>query len=129
MKILFRYLSYEFARNLVFITLCLISLYLIIDFFEKIRMFLSNHATLQQIVAHFIFRIPMILSQMLPAAVLLASLMTCGTLSRHSEIVAMKANGISLYRASLPILTISAFTCLLVFLLNEWITPYTDERC
>ena len=128
MKILYRYLAYEFARNVVFITLCLISLYLIIDFFEKIRMFLSNHATLQQMAAHFLFRIPMILSQMLPAAVLLASLMTCGTLSRHSEIVAMKANGISLYRACLPILTISAFCCLFVFLLNEWITPYTNER-
>lgn len=128
MKILYRYLAYEFARNLVFITLCLISLYLIIDFFEKIRMFLSNHAHVQQMAAHFFFRIPMILSQMLPAAVLLASLMTCGYLSRHSEIVAMKANGISLYRASLPILTIAASICLLVFLLNEWITPYTNER-
>jgi lipopolysaccharide export system permease protein len=127
-KILYRYLTYEFSRNLIFITLCLISLYLIIDFFEKIRMFLSNHATFQQMAAHFLYRIPMILSQMLPAAVLLASLMTCGYLSRHSEIVAMKANGISLYRASLPILTIAASTCLLVFLLNEWITPYTNER-
>jgi len=103
MKILYRYLAYEFVRNLIFITLCLIALYLIIDFFEKIRMFLSNNATIQQMAAHFFFRIPMILSQMLPAAVLLASLLTCGYLSRHSEIVAMKANGISLYRASLPI--------------------------
>ncbi|MBM4312531.1 MAG: LPS export ABC transporter permease LptG [Deltaproteobacteria bacterium] len=128
MKILYRYLAYEFTRNLIFITLCLISLYLIIDFFEKIRMFLSNHATVQQMTAHFLFRIPMILSQMLPAAVLLASLMTCGYLSRHSEIVAMKANGISLYRASLPILFVAASICLLVFLLNEWITPYTNER-
>jgi len=128
MKILYRYLTYEFSRNLVFITMSLISLYLIIDFFEKIRMFLSNHATFQQMAAHFFFRIPMILSQMLPAAVLLASLMTYGYLSRHSEIVAMKANGISLYRASLPILTISASICLLVFILNEWITPYTNER-
>lgn len=128
MKTLYRYLTYEFTRNLVFITLCLISLYLIIDFFEKIRMFLSNHATVQQMAAHFFFRVPMILSQMLPAAVLLASLLTCGYLSRHSEIVAMKANGISLYRVSLPILTIAASTSLLVLLLNEWITPYTNER-
>ncbi|MBU3930866.1 MAG: LPS export ABC transporter permease LptG, partial [Proteobacteria bacterium] len=88
----------------------------------------SNRATFGQMASYFLFRIPMILSQMLPAAVLLASLMTFGYLSRHSEIVAMKANGISLYRASLPILTIAASTCLLVFLLNEWITPYTNER-
>ncbi|MEW6332697.1 MAG: LPS export ABC transporter permease LptG [Thermodesulfobacteriota bacterium] len=128
MRILHRYLAYEFTRNLLFIVICLICLYLIIDFFEKIRMFLSNQATVQQMALHFLFRIPMILSQMLPASVLLASLLTCGYLARHSEVVAMKANGISLYRAFLPILTIAALTCLLVFFLNEWITPYTNER-
>jgi lipopolysaccharide export system permease protein len=128
MKILDRYLCRAFTINLLLITVSFISLFLIIDFFEKIRMFLSNHATFQQIAAHFLYRIPMILSQVLPAAILLASLMTCGSLSRHCEITAMKANGISLYRATLPIMTIAVAVCLLVFLLSEWITPYTNER-
>jgi lipopolysaccharide export system permease protein len=128
MKIMDRYLTGEFMKNLVLITASFISLFLIIDFFEKIRMFLSNHATFEQMASYFLFRIPMVFSQSLPAAVLLASLMTCGALSRHSEIVAMKANGISLYRIALPLLAIAALVCLLVFLLSEWITPYTNER-
>ncbi len=128
MKILDRYLTREFSRNLLFIAVCFISLFLIIDFFEKTRMFLSNHATFRQMASHFLFLIPTMLSQTLPAAVLLASLLACGTLSRHNEITAMKANGISLYRLSLPILTIAASVCVLVFLLNEWVTPYTNER-
>src|SRR5574340_836628 len=124
MKILDRYLIVEFLRNLLFITASFVSLFLIIDFFEKTRMFLSNHATFQQVVAYFLFRIPMIVSQVLPAAVLLASLILFGVLSRHNEITAMKANGVSLYRLSLPILLISAAVCILVFLLSEWVTPY-----
>ena len=128
MKILDRYLIVEFSRNLLFIAACFISLFLIIDFFEKTRMFLSNHATFQQMAAHFLYRIPMILSQTLPAAVLLASLIVFGYLSRHNEITAMKANGISLYRLSLPILLISSAVCILVFFLSEWVTPYTNER-
>ncbi len=128
MKILDRYLTVEFSRNLLFIVLCFIALFLIIDFFEKTRMFLSNHATFQQMAAHFLYRIPMILSQTLPAAVLLASLIVCGNLSRHNEITAMKANGISLYRLTLPVLSIAAAVCVLVFLLSEWVTPYTNER-
>ena len=127
-KILDRYLTGEFTMNLVFITVSFISLFLIIDFFEKIRMFLSNKATLEQMALFFLFRIPMVLSQSLPAALLLASLMTCGTLTRHSEIVAMKANGISLYRIAFPILAIAAFVCVLIFLLSEWITPYANAR-
>jgi lipopolysaccharide export system permease protein len=127
-NILDRYLTREFTRNLLLITGSFISLFLIIDFFEKIRMFLSNQATFVQMALHFLFRIPMVLSQSLPAAVLLASLMTYGILSRHSEIVAMKANGISLYRLSLPVLIIAALISGLVFLLSEWVTPYTNER-
>jgi lipopolysaccharide export system permease protein len=128
MKIVDRYLVTEYLRNLLFITLSFVSLFLIIDFFEKIRMFLSNHATFAQMGSYFLFRIPMIISQLLPAAVLLTSLITCGYLSRHSEITAMKANGISLYRIALPILTIAALTALLIFILSEWVTPHTNEK-
>jgi len=128
MSILDRYLSAEFARNLLLITACFLSLFLIIDFFEKIRMFLSNQATFVQMASYFLFRIPMIVAQILPAAVLLSALITCGTLSRHGEIGAMKANGISLYRISVPIMIIAGSICLLVFLLSEWVTPPANER-
>jgi lipopolysaccharide export system permease protein len=127
MKIVDRYLVTEYLRNLLFITLSFLFLFLIIDFFEKIRMFLSNHATFAQMGSYFLFRIPMVISQILPAVVLLTSLVTCGYLSRHSEITAMKANGISLYRIAVPILAIAAMTSLLIFFLNEWVTPYTNE--
>jgi lipopolysaccharide export system permease protein len=78
--------------------------------------------------SYFFFMVPAIVSQILPAAVLLASLVTCGHLSRHSEITALKANGISLYRIAVPILTIAALTSLLVFFLSEWVTPHTNGR-
>ena len=71
MKIVDRYLIQEYLRNLLLITVSFLSLFLIIDFFEKIRMFLSNHATFQQMASYFLFRIPMIISQILPAAILL----------------------------------------------------------
>lgn len=128
MSILDRYVSREFLKNMLLITVSFISLFLIIDFFEKIRMFLSNRASAGQMASYFLFRLPMILAQTLPAAVLLSSLITCGVLSRHSEITAMKANGISLYRVSVPIALIAAFICLAVFLLNEWVTPSANER-
>ncbi|MBN2438610.1 MAG: LPS export ABC transporter permease LptG [Deltaproteobacteria bacterium] len=128
MKVLDRYLIDEYLGNLLLIILSLVSLFLIIDFFEKFRMFLSNHATFGQIGSYFLFRLPMMVSQMLPAAILLASLVTCGYLSRHNEITAMKANGISLYRIALPVLTIAVMTSLLIFFLSEWVTPYTNDK-
>jgi lipopolysaccharide export system permease protein len=126
--ILDRYISREFLRLLLFLVLCFVGLYLIIDFFEKIKMFLSNNATVYQMASFFLFNIPMIISLTLPAAVLLSTLITFGNLSRHSEVIAMKANGISLYRASLPLLLLACVTCMIAFLFSEFITPLTNQK-
>jgi len=123
MKILDRYVIKEYLTLLLFILISIISVYLIIDFFGKLRMFMSNGATVIQMASHFFFMIPMIISQTTPAVVLLATLMTFGTLSKHSEIVAMKANGISLYRTAWPIIAVGVCICIFLFLFSEFITP------
>jgi len=128
MTILDRYILREFTKLFCLIVVSLICLYLIVDFFERIRMFLSNNATLYQIFSYFIFTIPTIMSQMIPVGILLASLLTFGMLSKNSEITAMKANGVSLYRIVLPVIVCSLVVSGFSFLLSEFITPYTNQR-
>jgi lipopolysaccharide export system permease protein len=128
MMIVDRYISREFLKLFILLVLAFISLYLIVDFFEKIKMFLSNNATLPQMAAFFLFNIPMIISLTLPAAVLLAALITFGILSKNSEIVAMKANGISLYRTSLPLIVMAGAICVIAFLFSEFVTPHTNQK-
>ena len=128
MTILDRYLAKEFGKLFLLSIASFISLYLIVDFWGRIRMFLSNDASPYQIASYFLFTIPMITSLTIPVAILLASLMTFGSLSRHGEITAMKANGASLYRASLPLIIISVVISLLAFLIGEFITPYTNRK-
>jgi len=128
MTILDRYVTKEFVRLFVFILAIFTSLFLIVEFVERIRMFLSNNALLHQIISYFFFMIPMMVSQTIPASVLLASLLTFSSLSRNSEITAMKSNGISLYRTSLPVLITSALICILAFLNSEFVTPYSNQR-
>jgi len=128
MTILDRYVTKEYVRLFFLILLSFTALFLIIDLFERMRMFLSNHATLNQILAYMIFMIPMIISQAIPVAVLLASLIVFSNLSKYSEILAMKANGVSLYRTSVPVIIIALFICILSFLFNEFITPYANDK-
>lgn len=128
MTILDRYLSKEFIKIFLLMMVSFALLYLIIDFFGRIRMFLSNHAAFHQIAAHFAYGIPQIISHTLPVAVLLSTLLTFGMLSRNHEIVAMKSNGLSLYRISLPIFVIAGIVCILSFLFNEFITPHANQK-
>lgn len=128
MTILDRYITKDFLIFFFLILVSLTGLFLIIDFFEKIRMFLSNNASLYQVASFFFFRIPFAVSQFIPVAVLLAVLITFSTLSRHSEIIAMKATGISLYRTSLPVIIITVFICIFAFFIGEFITPKANDR-
>jgi lipopolysaccharide export system permease protein len=73
LRLLDKYILKEFLRFFVITVLSFIALFLIVDFFEKIRMFLSNNASVGQISSYFIYSIPMIISYVLPPAVLLKS--------------------------------------------------------
>lgn len=123
MKILDRYILSEFLRFFVITCLSFIALYILVDFFEKIRMFLSNNANALQIASYFFYLIPMIISLVMPVAILLATLLTYSSLNRFSEITAMKANGISLYRIALPALSVAAIVGVFLFFFTELITP------
>lgn len=128
MNILDRYTTKEFLRYFALILISFVALYLIIDFFEKIRMFISNKATLYQILSFFLFSIPLTMNQMLPIGMLLAAFITYRTLTLHSEIVALKACGISLYRTARPVILIGVLVCCLAFVIGEFVTPYTNQR-
>ncbi len=128
MTIISRYITREFLKIFVLVLLSFLSIYLIVDFFERIRMFLSNQATIGQMVSYFLYTLPMIAAQAIPVSILLATLLTFGMLSKNHELVALKASGISMHRASVPVLCLAAAACLLVFFLNEFVTPYTNQR-
>jgi LPS export ABC transporter permease LptG len=68
------------------------------------------------------------LYQIAPLAVLIAVLVTFGVLNRNSEIVAMKATGISLYRLVVPIVSMSAVLAVGLFLFDQYYLPQANRR-
>ena len=54
--------------------------------------------------SYFWFATPQYVYYILPLSVLLAALVTVGLLTKNSELVVMKACGISLYRVALPMI-------------------------
>lgn len=128
MKLLDKYILKEFLRFFIITFISFIALFMIVDFFEKIRMFLSNNASVSQIASYFIYSIPMIISYILPPAVLLSTLLTFGSFSKSNEITAMKANGVSIYRICLPVVTVAAITSVFLFYFSELITPASIQK-
>lgn len=64
-------------------------------------------------------RIPQIIETFLPFSVLLGTLLTLVTLNQNSEIVSMKAGGMSAHQILAPLLVASLFVALISFTFNE----------
>jgi LPS export ABC transporter permease LptG len=71
---------------------------------------------------------PSMLYQIAPLAVLIAVLVTFGVLNRNSELIAMKATGISLYRLVVPIVSIAAILSVSLFLFDEFYLPQANRK-
>jgi lipopolysaccharide export system permease protein len=75
----------------------------------------------------YVYWIPDSMFMVLPAAVLFATVFSIGSFTRHAEVTAAKASGISFYRMILPILLGATFACGLDLGLGE-IVPITNAR-
>ena len=128
MTILTRYILKEFLKVFGYSLAVVVSLFLVIDLAERLDDFLKHEAGFWLVFQHFFFKIPPIILQISPAAVVLATSIVVGMLVRNFEIVAIKASGISLFRTISPILTAALGISIVTFFGNELIAPYSNQK-
>lgn len=63
-----------------------------------------------------------------PLAMLLASIMSFGSLGENYELVAMKASGISLFRVMRPLIIVATGLCLFAFYFSNNVLPKTNLK-
>jgi lipopolysaccharide export system permease protein len=128
-RVLHRYVIREYLKIFSLSLTSLLLIYVIVLFFQKVDLFVKYKAPFYLIFLYLLYKIPEVIFQWtLPYGVLLATLLTLGTLSRHSEITAMKAGGVSLYRITFPLFFIVLFISLCSFLGNEYLVPLTNHK-
>ncbi len=76
----------------------------------------------------FIYAVSSVVPLALPLAILLASLMTFGNLGEKSELTAMKAAGISLFRIMRPLTISIMFICGGAFLFSNYVLPVSQVK-
>jgi len=123
-----RYLVRQFLGVLVPVTITFILLYVIVDLFDRLGILLRHQASVGAAARYFAFKIPLMLSQVMPAAVITAVLLSLGLLSRYNEITAFRAGGVSLVQTAIPILVTAGVISLLSLLWNETVVPYSSRQ-
>ncbi|NOT21322.1 MAG: LPS export ABC transporter permease LptG [Nitrospiraceae bacterium] len=128
MTILFRYLFREYGKIFTMCFSGLMTIYLVIDFFEKVRRFLRYDANWLDILTYFLLKAPAISYQIAPLAILMAALLTFGLLSRSHEITAMRSCGISLLWVTSPFMVFAGGASLVLLLFSSSVIPLAASK-
>ncbi len=128
MGILFWYILRHYLKILVMCMTGLTSIYLIIDFFEKLRRFLRHDAELSSMLMYFFFKIPDISFKLAPFAALMASLLAIGMLNKNHEITAMRSCGFSLFHIAVPFLSVAALSTVVLFGFTAILIPLGNAK-
>ncbi len=128
MSIIGKYLTSEILKFFCIILLTVITIFLAVDFFEKIDNFLQAGLPLSKVLTFFQLRIPFIVAQIAPVGILLAVLIVFGLMNKNYELIAFRSSGVSIYYFLKPILSLAFVLCVLLFLLTDLIVPLATNK-
>jgi lipopolysaccharide export system permease protein len=128
MRALDRYVLKEWLRIFLVTAFGFPVMIVIVDLTEKLDTYLQRQIPARDIAVSYVYGVPETMFQVLPAAVLFATVFTVSAFTRYSEITAAKASGISFHRFIRPLTLGAVFAMLIGFSLNTIIPPLSQKK-
>jgi lipopolysaccharide export system permease protein len=123
-----RYVLREFLLLLALSLVAFVAIFAIVDLFEKIQDFMDGHASAWTIARYYLFKIPYVVVNVLPVALLMSTFLTLGQMSKFNELTAMATSGVSTGRIIVPLLVVALLCVGVSFLLSETVVPGATRR-
>jgi len=128
LRLLDRYILRSFRQIFGLAMAAFSGIYLLVEFVERVDDLMEKHATGHQYFWYFFSKLPAILVQITPLAVLLATFLCLGGLSRRGELTAMRAGGVGLVRIAQPLLGASLVIALGLLLVDNYLVPFGSHK-
>jgi LPS export ABC transporter permease LptF/LPS export ABC transporter permease LptG len=123
--------SYVLKSFLFWFALLLIGFVLmthVYTFFDLLSDIVKNHVRMLRVFTYLFFLTPQLIFDSAPISVLVAVLITFGVLTKHNEITAMKASGVSLYRLAVPVLAAALLMSGGLFAFAHYYVPDANRK-
>ena len=119
-----RYIITKFLSTYIFLIAIIITIAIIFDFNEKIDKFTQSHASVQKVIFDYYLNfIPYFSNLFSPLFVFIAVIFFTSKLADNSEIIAMKAAGMSYKRLLRPYMISAFIIAITTFLLGAFVIP------
>lgn len=123
-----RYIGTRFLKNFLSFFLILMLIFIIQTIWIFIDEFAGKGLDISVILKFLLYYSPKLIPLVLPLTVLLASIMTFGSLAEHYEFAALKSAGISLKRAMRSVFVICILLSGLTFYMTNTVIPLAEFK-
>ncbi len=127
MRILDRYILREFLRTYMIIFFSFAALFIVIDVVDNLPRLIRAGATFDLAISYYLLRLPYLIVLTSPVTVLLTGLFMMNGLSKHNESVAIRAAGVSIKRAMLPLFGLGLIISMAVAAMGEYLLPWAES--
>jgi LPS export ABC transporter permease LptF/LPS export ABC transporter permease LptG len=122
------YVAKTYLRILGMSVFGTLGLFYISTFIDQSDKWFKGQVTLSMLLQYLWWSTPQFLYWIIAIGVLLSAIVTIGLLTKNSELIVMRACGISLYRTALPLVTIAIAASTVLFGFEERILAVTNRR-
>jgi LPS export ABC transporter permease LptG/LPS export ABC transporter permease LptF len=123
--------TYVLSTFLFYFALLLASFVLVTQvftFFELLSEIVKNKVPMPRVLAYLFFLTPQLIYLSTPVSVLVAVLVTFGVMTKHNEVTAFKATGVSLHRLAVPVLLAASILSVGLFAFDHYYVPGANRK-
>lgn len=122
------YVAKQYARVLAMTVLGMLGLFYISTFIDLSDKWFKGQTSLGMLIEFLAWSTPQFLAYIIALAVLLSALVTVGLLTKSSELIVMRACGISLYRTAMPLVAFAVAGSALLFGMEERVLAASNRQ-
>ena len=123
-----RYVARSVISGALLVLLALVSLDVLFAFFREIDELGRGDYTLWLATAHVLLTVPGSIYELFPSAVAIGGVLGLGALAANSELVVMRAAGISIRRIMGMVMQGGVLLMVLIIAVGEWVAPASQAR-
>lgn len=120
------YVAREFLKICLLSLTAFLTLYLVVDFFEKIDQLVRANLGAAEMGRYVLLRAPLALEEVLPPAILLGAMLSFGLLTRTRETMAIRTSGLDILELIRPILLLTTLAAGFVLALHLYLIPWSQ---
>ena len=122
------YTSRQYLRVFVLAVLAALGVFYISTFIDLADKLFRGAATTPLLLQYFYYQTPQFVYWIIPIAGLVATLVTIGAMTKNSELIVIRACGVSLYRTALPLLLFAVAASGVLFGMQEIVLARANQQ-